>query len=174
MDIRTFKDAMARVTGPVAIVTSYEDGVPHGTTVSSLASLSLDPAMVSVALDNASSMLNIVRRTRSFGVNILAVDQHESAARFAGPREERFAGSGWQLSSCAPRLPGTSAWLHCTVAADVAGGDHTLILGEVVDCSIGDNAPLAYSLRTFGSLTPHPPRTTPLSLIGSNLTTDTR
>jgi len=153
MNLHTFKDAMARVTGPVAIVTAYEDGVPHGTTVSSLASLSLEPAMVSVALDNASTMLSVVRRTGHFGVNVLAVDQHECASRFAGPRDKRFLGSDWELSSGAPRLPGTSAWLHCTVAAEAAGGDHTLILGQVADCSTGSNVPLAYNLRTLGSLT---------------------
>jgi flavin reductase (DIM6/NTAB) family NADH-FMN oxidoreductase RutF len=162
MDLDTFKDAMARVTGPVAIVTAYEDGVPHGTTVSSLASLSLEPAMVSVALDNASAMLAIVRRTGQFGVNILAVDQHECVSRFAGPRDKRFLGFNWELSNGAPRLPGTSAWLHCSVAAETAAGDHALILGRVADCSTSDGVPLAYNLRTLGSLTPHPPRPTPV------------
>jgi flavin reductase (DIM6/NTAB) family NADH-FMN oxidoreductase RutF len=156
VDSETFKQVMARVTGPVAIVTAYEHGTPHGTTVSSLASLSLDPAMISVALDLSSAILPVVRRTGTFGVNVLSVDQHTTAARFAGPRELRFAGSSWDLSGDLPRLPSVSGWLACAVAADVPAGDHALILGDVVDCDFGDTAPLGYSQRTFGRHTPHP------------------
>ncbi len=152
MDLSLFKDAMARVTGPVAVVTSYEDDAPHGTTVSSLASLSLEPALISVAFDNASSLLDIVRRTQAFGVNILSVDQADCAARFAGPREHRFTGTSWELHGGLPRVLGSSAWLECEIADEFAGGDHTLILGNVRHCSIGQAAPLAYSQRTYGSL----------------------
>ena len=152
MDLSLFKDAMARVTGPVVVITAYENDAPHGTTVSSLASLSLHPAMISVALDNASSLLDIIRRTQAFGVNILAVDQYDCAVRFAGPRQHRFTGTEWEVCGGLPRLTGTSAWLECTIARDFAGGDHTLILGDVALCSIGDNAPLAYSQRNYGAL----------------------
>ncbi|MDV7244330.1 MULTISPECIES: flavin reductase family protein [Rhodococcus] len=156
MDLSLFKNAMARVTGPVAVITSYEDDAPYGTTVSSLASLSLRPAMISVALDNASSLLDIVQRTQTFGINILSVDQHESAARFSGPREHRFTGTAWDLHGGLPRLAGTSAWLECTVAADFVCGDHTLIIGYVTHCSVEEHAPLAYSMRTYGSIDIHP------------------
>lgn len=148
---------MARVTGPVAIVTAFEGGVPNGTTVSSLASLSLEPAMISVALGNSSSILDVIRRTGRFGVNILAADQHGVAGRFAGPRDERFAGSQWALSGGIPRLPEISAWLRCTVATDLPAGDHSLLLGTVIECAVGESAPLAYSQRAFGIHTPHRP-----------------
>jgi flavin reductase (DIM6/NTAB) family NADH-FMN oxidoreductase RutF len=150
-----FRDAMAKVTGPVAIVTAIEGGVPYGTTVSSLASLSLDPAMISVALDTSSTILGVIRRTGRFGVNVLAAEQSSVARRFAGPREERFVDSQWTLSGGVPRLPGTSAWLCGTLAREVPAGDHVLVLGAVVECAAGDASSLSYGQRAFGTHTPH-------------------
>ncbi|MDJ0396400.1 flavin reductase family protein [Rhodococcus sp. G-MC3] len=150
MDPHLFKEAMARVTAPVAIVTANDNGTPHGTTVSSLASLSLTPAMITIALDEASALLGIVRRTGEFGVNVLAADQHDTATRFASRRDDRFADTAWEFTNGVPRIAGSSAWLHCTVTAEIPGGDHTLILGQVHTCSSLDNTPLVYSRRTLG------------------------
>ncbi|RZL82857.1 MAG: flavin reductase [Rhodococcus sp. (in: high G+C Gram-positive bacteria)] len=151
LDAHRFKESMARVTGPVAIVTAVHDGAPHGTTVSSLASLSMSPAMITVALDNGSALLAIVRETGAFGVNVLSARQHEAAMRFASRRDDRFAGVAWEFADGLPRLTGSSAWLRCAVSAEIPGGDHTLLLGTVRDCSTSDATPLVYSRRTFGT-----------------------
>lgn len=151
MDTRSFKEAMARVASPVAVVTASEAGRPYGTTVSALASLSLSPAMIAVALDNASVLLGIVRRTGTFGVNILSADQCETATRFAGSRDGRFIGTAWEFANELPRLTGTSAWLECRVAGEFSGGDHILLLGAVEDCATTEHEPLVYTRRTFGT-----------------------
>lgn len=150
-----FRDVMTRVTGPVTVVTAFENGTPYGTTVSSLASLSLDPPMVSVALDLGSALLPIVERTRTFGINILGQHQKDTAVRFTGPRERRFIDGGHRLDHGVPRLESTSGWIVCTVAASIPAGDHALLLGSVVDCAVGERAPMSYSQRTFGWHTPH-------------------
>nr|WP_296767113.1 flavin reductase family protein [Rhodococcus sp. (in: high G+C Gram-positive bacteria)] len=153
MDTNLFKEAMARVTGPVAVVTAHEGMTPHGTTVSSLASLSLDPPMISIALDNCSTLLEIVRRTGAFGVNVLAVNQPETAARFASRRDDRFSAVAWELDGGLPRFADSTAWLKCSVDTEVPAGDHALLLGTVEQCSTSDFPPLVYSLRTFGTHT---------------------
>lgn len=151
METKSFKEAMARVTGPVAIVTANHNGNPHGTTVSSLASLSLAPAMITIALDNGSSLLDIVRRTGAFGVNILSAGQQNTAMRFAARHDDRFATVAWEFEDGLPRLMHTSAWLRCEVSAEVPGGDHTLFLGSVSDCSTSNDTPMVYNHRTFGT-----------------------
>ena len=151
MNAQLFTEAMARVTGPVAVVTANDGGTPHGTTVSSLASLSLAPAMITVALDNGSVLLDIVTRTGEFGVNVLSADQHRAAMRFASRGGDRFADTTWEFADGLPRLAGSVAWLRCSVAAAVPGGDHTLLLGSVLECSTSDDVPLVYSKRTFGT-----------------------
>jgi flavin reductase (DIM6/NTAB) family NADH-FMN oxidoreductase RutF len=150
MDTMLFKEAMTRVAGPVAVVTAAESGVPHGTTVSALASLSLSPPLITVALDNASVLLGVVQRIGIFGINLLAADQCETATRFAGSREDRFTGIAWEFVNDLPRLSGISAWLQCRVAGVSPGGDHTLLLGEVEGCATTERESLVYSRRTFG------------------------
>ncbi|GAA0994133.1 MULTISPECIES: flavin reductase family protein [Streptomyces violaceusniger group] len=71
IDRQQFRDVMSGVCTPVTIVTSAADGVPFGTTVSSFASLSLDPPLISLALDRGSSLLAQIQTARRFAVNIL-------------------------------------------------------------------------------------------------------
>lgn len=150
-EAQRFKESMAMVAGPVAVVTATADGTPHGTTVSSLASLSMSPAMITVALDNKSALLAIIRKSGVFGVNVLSADQQRAGARFASRDGDRFADTTWEFVDGLPHLPGSSAWLECEVSTEVPAGDHTLILGLVRACSASDAAPLVYSRRTFGT-----------------------
>ena len=65
-----FRDLMAGVCAPVTVITTADDDGPHGATVSSLASLSLRPALLSIALDTRSSLLARILTTGRFGVNV--------------------------------------------------------------------------------------------------------
>ena len=80
---RQFRDLMAGVCAPVTVVTTMTDGVPHGATVSSFASLSLNPPLVSVAFDRGSALLRQIQAAGRFGVNILGHAQDELAVTFA-------------------------------------------------------------------------------------------
>ncbi|RZB16065.1 flavin reductase [Streptomyces sp. F001] len=90
---QAFRDAMATVASPVAVVTAMNGRRPHGTTVSAFASLSLTPPMVMVSLDTRSHLLAIIRRTGRFGLNVLGTHQAELAAAFAHSGPDKFQGS---------------------------------------------------------------------------------
>ena len=90
-----FRDLMAGVCAPVTVVTTMTDGVPHGATVSSLASLSLNPPLVSVAFDRSSALLGEIQAAGRFGVNVLGQAQDELAVTFARRGADRFAGASW-------------------------------------------------------------------------------
>ena len=81
-----FRDLMAGVCAPVAVVTTADQDGPHGATVSSLASLSLRPALLSIALDKRSSLLARVLEVGRFGVNVLNSAQDDIATRLRHPR----------------------------------------------------------------------------------------
>ncbi|WP_051829855.1 MULTISPECIES: flavin reductase family protein [Streptomyces] len=152
-----FKDVMAGVGGPVTVVTAFDEGEPHGTTVTAFASLSLDPPMVTVALSENSSLLPRIIRSGRFGVNLLCASQEEPAARFARRDVDRFAGAHWYADNGLPRLAGCLGWVACDVAQAVRGGDHTLLLGAVTDAQQGTpEHPLIYVNRAFGMLLPGP------------------
>jgi flavin reductase (DIM6/NTAB) family NADH-FMN oxidoreductase RutF len=147
----SFRETMASVCTPVTVVTTCEDGHPHGTTVSAFASLSIDPPLVSIALDGASDLLALARRSGRVGVNVLAHDQHDLALRFARKGDDKFAGLDWHEEEGLPRLPGTVGWLGCRVEEVVVGGDHEIVIAAVESVAPGESAPLVYHRRRFGT-----------------------
>ncbi|MFD4191975.1 flavin reductase family protein [Amycolatopsis thermoflava] len=146
-----FRDLMAGVCAPVTVVTASGDDGPHGATVSSLASVSLRPALLSIALDRRSALLSRILETRRFGVNVLSSAQEDTAAAFARRGLDRFAGVGWSSSSGLPRLDGTAGWAACDLSQTVEAGDHLLLIGLVTHASSVQVAPLVYGYRTFGT-----------------------
>src|SRR5215470_7255980 len=86
----TFREALGAVCAPVAVVTSFYDARPHGTTVSAFCSLSLDPPLVLVALDRGSDLLRMIRRAQRYGINVLSHGQEAIATRFARKGADKF------------------------------------------------------------------------------------
>ncbi|HEV2638220.1 MAG TPA: flavin reductase family protein [Actinocrinis sp.] len=151
IDPRRFRDLMAGVCAPVTVVTVADEGGVHGATVSSFASLSLDPPLITIALDERSSLLPRLVAAGRFGVNLLGHGQDELARRFARPAADRFAEVDWHLDGGLPRLDGAAGWLVCDVHDAVPGGDHRLLMGHVVEAGRAELAPLIYAYRTFGT-----------------------
>ncbi|ALL79859.1 flavin reductase (plasmid) [Pseudonocardia sp. EC080610-09] len=143
---------MGAVCAPVTVATVLtEAGRPHGTTVSSLASLSLDPPLVSIALDHGSALLGHLHAGAVLGVNVLADGQEGLALHFARRGADKFAGIDWSADDGAPRLPGTTAWLAGTVRQRVPAGDHDLLVVTVHTAATAEAAPLVHARRTFGT-----------------------
>ena len=90
LDSQNFRDLMAGVCAPVTVVTTSSEAVAYGATVSAFASLSLNPPMITVALDRASSLLTQILLSKTFGVNVLSIQQEETARIFATPRRRSF------------------------------------------------------------------------------------
>ncbi len=149
-----FLDTMASACSAVSVVTTEDAGVPHGTTVSAFCSLSVDPPMILVSLDNNSRLLHHIRSSGRFGLNLLASDQSDLARRFASKAEDKFHGVDRELAADVPRLSGTAGWVSCDLHAELAGGDHTILLGTVVGAACAGRAPLTYYSRSFGTHAP--------------------
>ena len=147
---QAFRDLMAAVCTPVTVVTAAEEG-PAGATVSSFASLSLRPPMVTAALDRGSRLLAPVLRTRRFGVNVLSYEQEEIARLFARRSVDRFAAVDWHYDRGLPRVSGAPGWLVCELAQAVDGGDHVLLLGLVREAAMRTAPPLVYGHRAYGT-----------------------
>jgi flavin reductase (DIM6/NTAB) family NADH-FMN oxidoreductase RutF len=152
IESRQFRDLMAGVCAPVTVVTTTTEAGPHGTTVSSFASLSLNPPLVSVAFDRDSALLPQIQAVGRFGVNILGHAQDELAATFARRGGDRFAVADWFTDHGLPRLAGTAGWMVCELDRSIEAGDHLLLFGLVVAASSRpDLAPLVYAHRIFGT-----------------------
>lgn len=152
IDPQQFRDLMAGVCAPVTVVTTMTGGVPHGATVSSLASLSLNPPLVSVAFDRSSTLLREIGAAGRFGVNVLGQAQDELAVTFARRGADRFAGVRWFADHALPRLAEAPGWMVCELDRSIEAGDHLMLFGLVTAASSHQNqAPLVYAHRTFGT-----------------------
>ena len=147
-----FREAMAHVSAPVSVVTTMVDGVPHGSTVSAFASLSIHPPMVLIALDNRGALVGHIRRSGRLAVNVLADDQADLAVRFATPTiRDRFDGIPWRDDHGLPRIEGTVDWIRCDHVVFEPGGDHTVLLATVSAAETSGRHGLTYYMRHFGS-----------------------
>jgi flavin reductase (DIM6/NTAB) family NADH-FMN oxidoreductase RutF len=151
IDPRRFRDLMTAVCAPVTVVTTTHEVAAYGATVSSFASLSLEPPLVTIALDRRSALLAHILAVGRFGVNLLGHNQEDLATLFARHGADRFAETGWHLDHGLPRLDGAAGWVVCGVHSVVPGGDHELILGHVEAAGRAELPPLIYAHRTFGT-----------------------
>ena len=154
-----FRDALRHFPAGVTIVTLQVPGTakPHGLTVSAFASVSPEPPLIMVAIDQQHSAYELLERAgTTFAVNILAQDQSELSNRFAwSPEDERFDEGDWATAvTGAPILANALAWLDCTIYERVVAGTHTVYIGEVQASSVtrADEAPLIYWNRNYHQL----------------------
>ena len=141
IDPDNFRRLCGRFATGVAIVTTLDaDGRPAGMTANSFASVSLDPPLVSVAIDHAAAIFPAMLAAARFTVNILEAQQEALSRRFAEGLSDRFDGVGWQRSAEAQVvLDGTLAHLRCERWAEVPAGDHTIFIGRVVGGEAADH-----------------------------------
>jgi len=151
------RNAMRYWATGVTIVSSIHDGVRHGMTVSSFASVDVQPPLVLVSLSRQARTHDLVKTSGVFGVTILGEDQHGISDRFAGrvaDGSDRFRGlQAFVLSTGAPFLADGLAFFDCKVAAAYEAGGHTLFVGEVVALRTGAvGTPLIYYDRAYHHL----------------------
>lgn len=149
-----FRDACARLPSAVCVVTGTDADGPYGATASAVCSLSMDPLLLLVCLDNRSRTLARLLAGGAFAINALPEGEAALASRFASPISgaEKFHGVGHRLAHGTPVLDASSAWFACQVYRTHDGGDHTIVVGRVTAVHHGDAPPLVWHDRNFRSL----------------------
>jgi len=155
-----FRKALRHFPAGVTIVTIRAGERIHGLTVSAFASVSAEPPLIMVIIENrhkAYSMLEEPEAT--FAVNILGEDHSELSNRFAWVKDEdRFALGNWSAGATgAPVLVDALAWLDCRIHARYPAGSHTIYVGEVHASSVPkeEAPPLIYWNRGYRKLRLH-------------------
>lgn len=141
-------------TGVSVVTTVDAHGRPRGMTCSSLASVSLDPPVLSVCLSVTSGTLSALRARGSFGINLLGVRGSDLARLFADSSrsQSHFGRVPWYPAegSGLPRLSDdVIAFASCRVADAKLVGDHVVVFGEVTGTDCDSGAPLLYGRRQF-------------------------
>ena len=145
-----FRNAMRHLAGAVSVITAGRGSDISGMTVTSVSSLTIEPASLIVAINREASSLPLLRRCGAFGVNILSGDQLDIAERFAGKDglkgAERFAGGSWTRGPAGvPLLEGALVVIGCEVDEIIDRHSHAIVLGRVVHLTASKaNAALGY------------------------------
>ncbi|MBZ5527833.1 MAG: flavin reductase family protein [Acidobacteriia bacterium] len=159
-----FRRVLGQFSTGVTVVTvesSGEDGASavHGMTANSFTSVSLDPLLVLICVDQRARTLPLLHQKRRFGVSILAAEQQELSVYFSRGEQndegEKRLGIRFRRSASGiPLVEGTLAQMACNVAATYTAGDHVIFIGEVESAEIQSGEPLLFFSGKYRKLAP--------------------
>jgi 3-hydroxy-9,10-secoandrosta-1,3,5(10)-triene-9,17-dione monooxygenase reductase component len=152
IDPKRFRAVMGAFATGVAVVTTEWNGELFGATVNSLTSVSLQPCMLLFCVSDGSTTGAAIRNRGLFSVNILGQHQSHLPRRFTASGIDRFADLALDFSAEGlPLIKSAAAQLCCRVATIHKGGDHDIILGEVLSGEDVACSPLVFHKGTYGS-----------------------
>jgi flavin reductase (DIM6/NTAB) family NADH-FMN oxidoreductase RutF len=154
-----FRLVMGHFATGISVVTTFDGDRPAGITVNAFSSVSLEPALVMIALDRRRFITPMVRAAGRYGVSVLGADQQalsdcfaHAPARPGQPGREDFCGAAWHPGPTGlPLIDGSIATLECTITETFSAGDHDLFVGRVdsLEQRRPGVAPLLYFRRRY-------------------------
>lgn len=156
----SFRQAMRRLAGGVALVSTVHDGVRHGMTVTAVTSLTMDPPALVVSVNRHASAFDALVMSGQFCVNLLTQQHADLAVAFSRKPDgdARFANGAWRTNDAGlPALDGSVAAISCRLHDLVEFGTHAILIGAVEHLAIEPQqptAPLIYLSGQFGGFWP--------------------
>ena len=154
-----FRSALGSFATGVTVITLDYEGEVHGMTANAFSSVSLDPPLVLVCVDQRARTHAHLHAKKRFGVNVLAEGQRAISEYYARPAQdhrhaEREAGAHFDRTAHGtPVLNGALAYLECRLHSAQDAGDHTIFIAEVEEVVVRGGDPLLYhrgEYRTIG------------------------
>jgi flavin reductase (DIM6/NTAB) family NADH-FMN oxidoreductase RutF len=160
-----FRHALGQFATGVTVITAPRETPgqatpqPYGMTANSFTSVSLDPFLTLVCVDQRSLLLPLLKQGRFFGVNVLKEQQQAISIYFAQseqtPDAESKLGIRYRWTdSGIPLLENALAQIVCRVVASYIAGDHTIFLGEVQSADLFPGEPLLFFRSHYRQLAP--------------------
>jgi flavin reductase (DIM6/NTAB) family NADH-FMN oxidoreductase RutF len=144
-DPRLLRNAFGRFATGVTVVTTGTPEGPVAITANSFSSVSLDPPLVLWSIGRHSRRFDAFANASHYAIHVLAEDQADLCWRFSRSGAD-FADLdlSWNEHGV-PLLPQSLARFECSVADRFAAGDHTILLGRVLDLETQNGAPLLFA-----------------------------
>jgi len=141
MNEAAMQRVLQRFTYGLYALTVKHEGDEHGITATWVSQASFDPPMLVAAVKSTSRTIELIRDAHHFAINVLHEGQREVAeklGRAAGGPAHKLKGVKTKPAplSGAPVLADALGWLECRVVATLPSGDHTLVLGEVIEAGV--------------------------------------
>jgi flavin reductase (DIM6/NTAB) family NADH-FMN oxidoreductase RutF len=142
--VEGFRRAVGRFATGVTVVTAVDGGIDHAMTANAFTSVSLDPMLVLVCVENEARFHDAVTEAGAWAVSILDASARPVAAWLA-TRGRPLHGQLDRIPfrrgvTGAALLEQSTAWLECRTYAIHPGGDHDIVVGEVIALGLGDES----------------------------------
>ncbi|MDD5266254.1 MAG: flavin reductase family protein [Methylococcales bacterium] len=151
-----FKKALQLwASGVTVVTTSSEKFGVQGMTVSAFSSVSVNPPLVLVCINDATDTGEGIKESQCFAVNVLTSAQQDISNQFAGGSNQqlRFENTDWKAGvTGAPILNESLMSLDCKVVEKILAGTHWIIIGEVQECVCRSGEPLLYFCGAYRQL----------------------
>jgi 3-hydroxy-9,10-secoandrosta-1,3,5(10)-triene-9,17-dione monooxygenase reductase component len=149
-----FRRTISWLPTGVTIVTATGAEGPAGATANAVTSLSLEPPLMLASLDHGSRTLATALAAGRFGVSVLGAEQAELARGFASKAShaEKWREVGFDSHEEVPVLHGAVAWVACALREHHPGGDHEILVGEVLALGGDGGDPLVFHRGAYRPL----------------------
>jgi flavin reductase (DIM6/NTAB) family NADH-FMN oxidoreductase RutF len=138
LDAKSFRQTVGQFPTGVSVVATEASGEIHGMTANALTSLSLDPMLMLFCVAKRSKMADFLKKAEGFSINILRDEQQALSTYFAGGwKQEKPPPFRFVPWIGGPRLEGSAAALGCRTHSTIEGGDHWIVVGEVIALHTG-------------------------------------
>jgi len=148
IDPRSFRQTVGQFVTGVTVVAMDVEGETRAMTANSFTSLSLNPPLVLFCLGMGTKAGQSIHDVTEFCVNILSREQEDLSTYFAGAwKGGEPPPFSFTPSTGGPRLDGSVASLGCRMHAVHEGGDHWIVVGQVVSIHRSDSprTPLVFA-----------------------------
>ena len=147
---REFRNALGQfATGVTVVTVEREPGSVFGMTANAFTSVSLNPMLILICVDERAKILPLLQKKKRFGISVLkqgqqAVSEYFAQAEQNSEAEHRLGLRYRWTPEGVPILEDAVVQLSCSVVAAHAAGDHTIVVGEVEDAEIHGGEPLLF------------------------------
>ena len=151
IDKDLFRQVLSHFAAGVTVVTTVDgEQRPHGLTATAFASVSLEPPLALVCIDQLTETYPHFAPAGAFAVNFLALDQQDVSQRFAKHGGDKFSATPWRRGALGmPILEGTIGHVECRIVHGYDGGDHTIYVGQIEAAGANGGQPLLHFRHAY-------------------------
>ena len=155
MDMAAKKTVLRQFSYGLYAVTVAYDGQEHGMTANWVIQAAFEPPMVAVAVENGSLTIELIRDAHHFAISVLHEGQRDLAARLgkaSGQEPGKLRGVKTKQGPVTgtPVLADCVGWVECRVITALPAGDHTIVLGRVIEAGVENAAAKPLTLQQAG------------------------
>jgi 3-hydroxy-9,10-secoandrosta-1,3,5(10)-triene-9,17-dione monooxygenase reductase component len=157
IDSARFRQVLGHFCSGIVIITGMDGDDAVGLTCQSFSSVSLEPPLILFCPATTSSSWPRIRNSGAFAVNILSSEQEDVCRLFATKGADKFRGVGWEAAATgSPIIRDVLAWMDCRIEVEHDAGDHTIVVGRVVELHVEDepDGPLLFYRGGYGRFEP--------------------